>query len=244
MRGTDAFRLAGLQRHLAGTIPAQVAATALGGAAMIAALTAVLPATAPGLLGAVLAFLLASMAIAVLMRRFYPHRRIGGCNVVTLLRAGLVCALLMPLMADRPAGWAVAVVAGIGLAMDGLDGFLARRSGLVSGFGARFDMEVDAALALVLALHIIAGTAVGAEVLVLGLIRYVFVLAGLGLPWLQRALSERRWRKAICVIQIAALIVLQTPLLPPGQGIVLARIVALLLIGSFAVDIRWLWRRR
>lgn len=244
MRGTHAFQLAGLQRYLAGTIPAQVAATAMAGVATIAALTAVLPATAPGLLGAVLAFLLASTAVAVLMRRYYPHRRIGGCNVVTLLRAGLVCALLMPLMADRPAGWAVAVVAGIGLAMDGLDGFLARRSGLVSAFGARFDMEVDAALALVLALHVIAGTAVGAEVLVLGLIRYVFVLASWVLPWLQGALPVRRWRKAICVIQIAALIVLQTPLLSPGQGIVLARIAALLLVGSFAVDIRWLWRHR
>ncbi|QIR87169.1 CDP-alcohol phosphatidyltransferase family protein (plasmid) [Paracoccus sp. AK26] len=216
----------------------------MAGVATIAALTAVLPATAPGLLGAALAFLLASTAVAVLMRRYYPHRRIGGCNVVTLLRAGLVCALLMPLMADRPAGWTVALVAGIGLAMDGLDGFLARRSGLVSAFGARFDMEVDAALALVLALHVIAGTAVGAEVLVLGLIRYVFVLASWVLPWLQGALPVRRWRKAICVIQIAALIVLQTPLLSPGQGIVLARIAALLLVGSFAVDIRWLWRHR
>ncbi|MBL3673932.1 CDP-alcohol phosphatidyltransferase family protein [Paracoccus sp. KCTC 42845] len=216
----------------------------MAGVATIAALTAVLPATAPGLLGAVLAFLLASTAVAVLMRRYYPHRRIGGCNVVTLLRAGLVCALLMPLMADRPAGWTVALVAGIGLAMDGLDGFLARRSGLVSAFGARFDMEVDAALALVLALHVIAGTVVGAEVLVLGLIRYVFVLASWVLPWLQGALPVRRWRKAICVIQIAALIVLQTPLLSPGQGIVLARIAALLLVGSFAVDIRWLWRHR
>ena len=45
-------------------------------------------------------------------------------------------------------------------------------------------------------------------------------------------------------IGVAALIVLQTPLLSPGQGIVLARIAALLLVGSFAVDIRWLWRHR
>ena len=72
-----------------------------------------------------------------------------------------------------------------------------------------------------------------------------FLDAGSGFRvWLQGALPVRRWRKAICVIQIAALIVLQTPLLSTGQGIVLARIAALLLVGSFAVDIRWLWRHR
>ena len=37
------------------------------------------------------------------------------------------------------------------LALDGLDGWAARRQGLVSAFGARFDMEVDALLILALA---------------------------------------------------------------------------------------------
>lgn len=236
--------LTGRWRQGAGAIPAQVAGAALGIVAIIAALTAVLPATPQGLLAAISAFLLVGAGVAGLMRRTYPHDRIGGCNAVTLLRAGLVCALLMPLAAGQPAGWAVAVVAGLGLSLDGLDGFLARRSGLVSRFGARFDMEVDAALALILALHVIAGSPVGAEVLVLGLTRYGFVLAGLVLPWLTAGLPERRWRKAVCVIQIATLIVVQTPLLSPGQAIVLTRIAALLLIASFAADIRWLWSRR
>jgi phosphatidylglycerophosphate synthase len=38
------------------------------------------------------------------------------------------------------------------LALDGLDGWLARRFGLASAYGARFDMEVDGFLILVLAL--------------------------------------------------------------------------------------------
>ena len=227
-----------------GLIAAQVGMTAAGGVLLIAAARLVLPGNAPGLLAAILVWLLACGGVAALMRRGYPHDRIGGCNVVTMLRMALICALLMPLVGGHAAGWGVAGVAGISLMLDGVDGYLARRSGLVSRFGARFDIETDAALALVLSLHVIAGTAVGVEILVLGLTRYVFVLAGAVLPWLRADLPDRRWRKVICVVQIAALIGLQVPLTTPDQAIVMARLAALLLIGSFAVDVRWLWLHR
>lgn len=245
MRGIHPFRLAASRRgRPAGTVPAQIAATALGGLALIAASRGVLAGSAAGTAAAMAAFLLVCGAALGAMRRGYPHDRIGGCNVVTLLRAGLVCALLMPLVAGRPAGWAVAGVAGLALVLDGLDGRLARRSGLASRFGARFDIEVDAALALVLALHVIAGTAVGAEILVLGLARYAFEAAGLVWPWLRADLPDRRWRKAICVIQIVTLILLQTPLPPRDLAIDLARLAAVLLAASFAVDVAWLYRHR
>lgn len=227
-----------------GTIPAQVAATALGGALLIAATGTVLAGNGPGLLAAILAFLSVCAAVEALMRQTYPHDRIGGCNVVTLLRAALTCALLTPLAAGQAAGWAVAGVAGLALVLDGMDGHLARRGGLASDFGARFDMETDAALALVLSLHVMAGTGAGAAILVLGLARYAFVLAGLALPWLGGGLPDRRWRKAVCVIQIGVLILLQAPILAPGQAEAVARLAALLVIGSFAADIRWLWIHR
>ncbi|WP_295042854.1 CDP-alcohol phosphatidyltransferase family protein [uncultured Paracoccus sp.] len=245
MRGIPSFRTAASRPDRpAARVAAQIALTALSGLALIAATRAVLAADAVGMAVAMLAFLLACGLVADRMRHGYPHDRIGGCNVVTLLRAALVCALLMPLAAGRPAGWAVAGVAGLALVLDGLDGALARRSGLASRLGARFDIEVDAALALILALHIIAGTAVGAEILVLGLTRYAFEAAGLAWPWLRADLPDRRWRKAICVVQIATLILLQTPLPDRDQAIPLARLAALLLVASFAVDIRWLWRHR
>lgn len=236
-------RLAGPQ-PFPGRVAAQVALTAAGGVVVIAALRAVLPGNGPGTLGAILAWLLVCGAVAVLMRRGYPHDRIGGCNVVTLLRAALTCALLMPLLAGHAAGWTVAAVAGVGLVLDGVDGHLARRSGLASRFGARFDMETDAALALVLSLHVIAGTVARAEILVLGLARYAFVLAGAALPWLQADLPNRRWRKVICVIQIGALILSQLPWLSPDQATIIAWLAALLLAGSFAADVGWLWRHR
>lgn len=243
MRDTHSPRLAGTP-PLSGRIAAQVALAAAGGVATIAAAGTVLAGNGPGLLAAVLAFLLVCAGMARAMRRGYPHGRIGGCNVVTLLRAALACALLMPLAAGDAAGWAVAGMAGVALALDGMDGHLARRSGLASRFGARFDMETDAALALVLSLHVVAGTAVGAEGLALGLPRYGFLLAGAVLPWLRADLPERRWRKAVCVVQVAALILLQVPWLSPGQAVAVARLAALLVIASFAVDIRWLWARR
>ena len=118
-----------------------------------------------------------------------------------------------------------------------MDGWLARRSGLVSRFGARFDMEADAALALVLAIHALLGTPVGGEVLVLGLIRYVFVMAAWCWPWLDGDLAPSRRRKLVCVLQLSVLIALQVPALPPDAAILLTRGAAMALIWSFAIDI-------
>lgn len=227
-----------------GSIPATIAASAPLGVALVWAARPGLGGTARGQLAAAAVFLLVCWAVALLVRRGYPHRRLGACNVVTLMRAALVCALLVPLAGGQPAGWGVAAVAAVALVLDGVDGWLARRSGLVSRFGARFDVEVDAALALVLSLHVLAGTPVGAEVLALGLIRYGFVLAGAVWPWLAAELPFSERRRRICVLQIATLIVLQTPLLAPDHAALLARLAAAAVIWSFAADIRWLRERR
>lgn len=227
-----------------GSIPASVAAWAPLGVAVVWAARPALGGDARGQLAAAAVFLLVCAAVAQLMRRRYPHRQLGACNVVTLMRAALVCALLVPLAGGRAAGWGVAAVAAVALLLDGADGWLARRSGLASRFGARFDVEVDAALALVLSLHVLAGTAVGAEALALGLIRYAFVLAGVVWPWLAADLPPSDRRKRICVMQIAALIALQTPLLADAHAVPVARLAATAVIWSFAVDIRHLWRQR
>lgn len=197
-----------------------------------------------GRAGAAAVFLAAAGGIAGLMRRHYPHARMGACNMVTLLRAALVCALLAPLAEGRAAGWGVAALAGLALLLDGVDGWLARRTGLVSRFGARFDMEVDAAMALVLSLHALAGTGAGPEVLLLGLARYGFVAAGLAWPWLRGDLPPRFRRKAVCVAQLAALILLQAPLPTAAQADWLTRLAVLALFWSFAADILWLKDRR
>jgi hypothetical protein len=77
----------------------------------------------------------------------HPHARFGLGNGITLLRGGgaavfAALALEPDLVSGGAAWWALAAAVGL-LALDGLDGWAARRQGVVSAFGARFDMEVD-----------------------------------------------------------------------------------------------------
>jgi len=178
-----------------------------------------------------------------LMRRGYPHERLGLCNLVTLIRLTLAAALLAPLVGPA-APWAVFVVAAIALGLDGIDGWLARREGQVSAFGARFDMEVDSGLALILALNAFAAGTAGILVLLIGLPRYAFGVAGAVLPWLRRPAPERFSRKLVCVVQIATLIALQLPPVATSVANPVVAVVAAALIWSFGRDVMWLWRAR
>lgn len=234
-------------------VPGPVGAFALAavaGGAGVLALCAALPNV--GLMAggvALAAYCLAAVLAGVAMGRDYPHDRLGLCNLVTLIRLGLVATLVAPLWMGAGPSWSVLALATLAFALDGLDGWLARRSGLESAFGARFDMEVDSALALVLALNaavgagmnpILAGVVVGA----LGLPRYAFLAAGLALPWLRHDLPPRFARKAVCVLQIAVLITLQVPGLPPYLVAVMVSVAAAALVWSFVRDGLWLWKAR
>lgn len=226
----------------AGFFPA--VAAAFGVAIVVAGgLAAVRPGGwAWSVLGAVV---LTGAVVALIRGRMarFPHARFGLCNVVTLARAAMVAALLAVVW-QGPQGWDVLAVATVALALDGVDGWLARRSGLSSDFGARFDMETDAALALVLAGHVWLGGMTGAEVLLLGVMRYAFVAAFWPFPWLAAPLPDRFGRKVVCVIQIAALILLQVPDLVPGVARAVAWGAVAALIWSFGRDVLWLWRNR
>lgn len=181
------------------------------------------------------------------LRRGFPHPTLGFCNVVTLARLALTAALLAPLAHQEAIPWAVFGIAAVALALDGADGWLARREGRTSSFGARFDMEVDAGLGLILALNAWALNTwavglTGALVLLIGMPRYVFVVAAVALPWLGQALPDRFGRKVVCVLQIAVLIVLQLPIVSAGVATILAAVAAVILLWSFGRDVVWLWR--
>jgi phosphatidylglycerophosphate synthase len=180
----------------------------------------------------------------------YPHARLGLCNALTLMRGALASALAAPLLtperiaADTGLAWTLLAIAVVGLALDGVDGWLARRSGLVSEIGARFDMEFDAILAVVLAALALASGKAGVWVLALGAMRYAFVLAAVALPWLRRDLLPSFRRKVVCVVQIAVLIAFLAPPLTAPASTALGIGATVLLCWSFAVDIVWLARRR
>jgi phosphatidylglycerophosphate synthase len=189
-------------------------------------------------------YAVAALASAYAMHRAYPHHRVGLCNLVTLARLVIVGVLLVATLEALPATTGLLALAIICLCLDGVDGWLARRQKLASAFGARFDVEVDAVFALMLALYAARSEAAGLYVLALGAPHYAFWIARTLLPWLNAPLPERFSRKAICVLQIATLIAL---LVPQFGGVPLEALVvtaSAALIWSFGRDIRWLYRMR
>lgn len=183
----------------------------------------------------------------------HPHARFGPANRVTLLRLGLMALLAAlvgeavprPPLAESPAvGWWLVVVATATALLDAVDGALARHSGLASAFGARFDMETDAAFTLVLCLLVLQAGQAGPWVLAAGLMRYAFVAAARPWPWLAGALPPSRRRQTVCVVQITTLIVCLGPIVPPALAAALAALSLVLLSFSFAVDVRTLARQR
>ena len=208
-------------------------------AGLIALMLVVIGGTAYATFGSPVAPMIVFSAISALCLRGllhnYPHDVIGACNAVTLIRAALV-ALLSGALFTHPSSWLVFAIAVVAFASDGLDGWLARRAGLSSEFGARFDMETDALLGAVLALILLKNGTVGPTILVLGFSRYLFVASGWVWPALQGELSESYRRKTICVVQIAALIALVCPLTPTALLPWIATSAAVVLLYSFAVD--------
>lgn len=168
----------------------------------------------------------------------------GLANQVTLLRSGLVCLIAGGLVASGGMTWSLALVGALALALDGVDGLIARRRGLSSRFGARFDLEVDALLLLILAVLVWQTGKVGAWILAIGLLRYVFVLGGLLWRRLREPLPPSHRRKAICVLQGVALLACLLPPMPPPFAAGLAGFALALLVSSFAIDLRALLRPR
>jgi phosphatidylglycerophosphate synthase len=97
---------------------------------------------------------------------------LGLANTLTLLRILIVFAVSLVFWRDPPffAAGAAAV-----LILDGIDGWMARRFGEASAFGAYFDMEADAYLILMLCLVLYDAGYLGAWVLLPGALRYAFV---------------------------------------------------------------------
>lgn len=179
----------------------------------------------------------------------HPHNRFGSANIVTTFRAvaTVILASLIPAAellsspAMNPWLWVITIGAIGILSLDGLDGYLARRSALSSDMGARFDMEIDSLLALVIALFIWRSGDIGVWILGLGLMRYAFLLASVWIKPLTRRLYPSMRRKTVCVIQLAALCALLSPIIQPPLSIVIGMAALLCLAGSFARDIHWLY---
>jgi len=197
-----------------------------------------------------LAIYIVIAVVAVAKLPTHPHRRFGAANVVTTLRAAATAAIGGVVLGSEAfhdssmeqLQWTIASGTAIALSLDGLDGYLARRSGTASRFGARFDMEIDALLILLLATGIALLDKAGAWVLLLGLMRYGFVAAQALSARLSGDLPESMRRKAICVFQGIALCVSLVPMTPPATASALLLLALSTLLYSFVVDIGYLWK--
>jgi phosphatidylglycerophosphate synthase len=182
--------------------------------------------------------------LLALAARHLREPTFGAANSVTLARAALTVLLVALLRAPPSAalGW---LLVGLGLAavaLDGVDGALARGRNEASSFGARFDMETDALLILVLAALVWQHDKAGVWILAAGLLRYLFVAASWVRPWLAAPLPPSRRRQAVCVVQIVSLLGALAPFVAVPWSAALAFAGLAALVWSFAVDVHWLAR--
>jgi len=183
---------------------------------------------------------LAALLARVLTR--YSHVGLRPADRVTLARAVLACGVAA-LTVDSFGGQAPAAIlvalSTVALVLDGVDGRVARRTDSTSAFGARFDMEVDAFLVLVLSVQVAA--LVGPWVLAIGVMRYAFVAASWIAPWMRSPLPTRYSAKAVAAVQGIILVVAASEILPLPLAVALAAAALALLVWSFGRDVVWLW---
>jgi phosphatidylglycerophosphate synthase len=185
-----------------------------------------------------------SVALGVATTR---HRTavLGPADRVTLVRCALACgvaALTADSFSGSEPGRVLVGVAAVALVLDWVDGQVARRTGTASGFGAAFDMEVDAFLLLVLSVFV--GPIVGWWVLAIGLMYYGFVVAGWAMPWMRVTLPPRYWRKVVTAACGIALTIVAAGILPGPLEVIVALAAVALVVESFGRDVIWLVRAR
>jgi phosphatidylglycerophosphate synthase len=185
-----------------------------------------------------------SVALARGLSR-YRCDRLGPADWVTLARATLAIGLA-GLVADSfhqpvPVTMLVSLTV-IALALDAVDGWVARRTRTTGMLGAQFDAEVDAFLILILSVYV--ARSAGAWVLAIGAARYAFLAAGWALPWMREPLPPRYWRKVVAALQGIVLTIGAAQVLPPAVTQAALVVALVLLAESFGRDVWWLWRHR
>ena len=191
-------------------------------------------------------FTILTVAVLNVAGADHLHPRFGAANVVTTIRAMLAAlgAGLIGYPALSSVMWAVIALTTAMVILDGLDGRLARATGMSSEYGARFDMETDAAFILVLSILAWQHGKAGVWVLMCGLMRYVFVAAGWLMPWMSAPLRATLRGRIVAVSQLVGLGVALAPIVPVRASTVVAGLTLAVLTWSFAIDIAWLARQR
>ena len=171
--------------------------------------------------------------------------RFGPANAATAVRSTMVGLIAALVATSFTAPISVPLLIGLtvpALALDAVDGWIARRTQTTTELGARFDMEVDAFLLLVLSAYV--AQDLGWWVLTIGILRYAFVAVGWMLPWMTATLPSRYWRKVVTAAAGIGLTVAASGLMPQWVDVIMTLIALGLLIESFGRDVLWLARQR
>lgn len=190
-----------------------------------------------------------AVARSTVRRRDEPY---GCADRITVVRSVLVAVSaallpvgLVPLPGEGPGPpadtwcWALFALALPAWLLDGLDGRVARRTGTATRAGARFDQEVDAGLILVLSVAVAArlGLPEAWWVLLIGAMRYLYLLGGRVRPSWHRALPSSGYRRVVAGIQGGVLLGALVPLVPYSLATAATAVALLLLLHSFGGDV-------
>ncbi len=167
----------------------------------------------------------------------------GAGNAMTLLRGGLVAALLGFLLQPWPQGWLAwlpAVLYTLACLADFLDGYLARITNHATRMGEMLDMNIDGLGVLAASLLAVQYGQVPIWYLLVALARYIF----LGGIWLRKRLGKpvselqpSLRRRAFAGVQMGFLFFILMPIFsPPGT-----HIAALLFAIPFLVGFSYDW---
>jgi phosphatidylglycerophosphate synthase len=188
--------------------------------------------------------LVALLSSAELLRRgrggFTPAGAFGWANRVTAFRFAL--ALSLGALGPSTPGWMLAAVLGVASALDVADGFIARRYGLASAFGAAFDIETDALLTLIAETQLWQRGRAGAWILLPGLLRYAYVLAmAIVPPTAGHVPSSRFARRAFVALLVGVIAAL---LFDGAPATAVAALGTVAVTVSFARSFRWSYAAR
>ncbi|WAZ25237.1 CDP-alcohol phosphatidyltransferase family protein [Streptomyces cinnabarinus] len=219
--------------------------TALGAGVQILVLALLGTAIGMGPAGWLTGLAFAVATWAVLSRALHRSRlrSFGPANRVTLGRSilvGGVTALVADSFQSPPPLTLLVGLTAVALILDGVDGKVARRTGTSTALGARFDMEVDAFLILVLSVYV--SMAHGPWVLLIGGMRYGFVAAARVWPWLNAPLPPSTARKTVAALQGVFLLLAASGLLPHLAEFGVVATALTTLVWSFGRDVLWLRR--
>lgn len=177
--------------------------------------------------------------VLVARKRWTQQGRFGAANAMTTLRLGLLC-LLPP---AHGAGPTVLVAISVSiLAMDGVDGWIARRWRLTSEFGSFFDKETDALFLLLLCVMAALEGHLGSWIIGAGVLRYGFVLVLFFGPAPDKTEQTSDWARYVYTAMVLALLTTFVFSAPVSRPLVFLASAAL--ITSFAQSLWRVFERR